>query len=86
MRTRARIETKVIAGLAGSGAGSAFALFTVWLLGVTVWGAPATASAAEAAVAAVPSPVSTLVVALLAAAGSFLAAYSAPHTPRTQVD
>ena len=76
------IETKVIAAAAGSGAGAAVGSFLLWLLGVVVWHMPDTAAHATDAVAAVPGPVSAVVLAGLAIAGSAVGGYAAPHTPR----
>lgn len=76
------IESKVIASAAGSGLGGAVGTFVLWLLGVGVWHASNSASAAAQAVSAVPAPVSELTVVLLAVGGAFLAGYVAPHTSR----
>lgn len=76
------IETKVIAAAAGSGAGAAVGSFLLWLLGVVVWHMPDTAAHATDAVAAVPGPVSAVVLAGLAIAGSAVGGYAAPHTSR----
>jgi hypothetical protein len=76
------IETKVVAATAGSGAGGVLATFTTWLLGVYVWGASPAADQAEAAVAAVPTPVAALVVVIVTAVGALIAGYAAPHTSR----
>lgn len=67
--------SKVKAGGAGAGLGSLVGTFLVWLLGATAWGAGADASQVEAALAAVPAPVSGLLIALVALAGSVLAGY-----------
>jgi len=77
------IEAKVIAAIAGGGLGGAIGQFLLWLLGVLVWHASSSADKATAATAAVPGPVSMLLVALMAAIGAGLAGYSAPHTSRT---
>jgi hypothetical protein len=76
------VETKVIAAAAGSGFGGALGGFVLWLLGVLVWGAPSDAQHAASAATAVPEPVSSLVVVVLAIAGAYLAGYAAPHTVR----
>lgn len=76
------IETKVIAAAAGSGGGAAVGSFVLWLLGVAAWGAPSAADHAGQAMAAVPSPVSALVLVILAAAGGLTSGYAAPHTSR----
>lgn len=77
------IETKVIAATAGSGAGAAIGTFLLWLLGVTLWHASGSATAAANAVAAVPQPVADLVPIILSAIGGFVGGYLAPHTVRT---
>ncbi len=74
------IETKVIAAMAGGGAGAAVASFIAWLLGVTIWHASNTAGQAAQAVEAVPLPVSGFVGILLAALGALASGYAAPHT------
>lgn len=74
------IETKVIAAAAGSGVGAAAGGFLLWLAGVLIWHQPNSAGAAAATVAAVPTPVSGLVLILLAVAGSAVSGYAAPHT------
>jgi ABC-type multidrug transport system fused ATPase/permease subunit len=76
------VESKVIAGAAGGGIGGALATFTLWLLGVFVWGASSAADQAEKAVAAVPTPVAGLVLIVLSSVVAFAAGYVAPHTHR----
>lgn len=76
------IETKVIAAAAGSGVGAATGGFLLWLAGVLIWHQSDAASAAAATVAAVPTPVSGLVLILLGVAGAALSGYAAPHTSR----
>ena len=76
------IETKVIAAAASAGFGGALGTFLTWLLGVVLWGAPANADAAVKASAAVPTPVSALLVVILAVLGAWLGGYAAPHTDR----
>jgi ABC-type multidrug transport system fused ATPase/permease subunit len=68
-------RAKVLAASAGAGVGAAFSTFSVWLLGVLVWGAPNTAASADDALAAVPAPVSVLLVTVLSAGFSYLAGY-----------
>lgn len=77
------LETKVVAGAAGAGLGGVSTSFIVWLLGVLIWHASPSALSAGSALTAVPTPVSLLIGALVAAAGSFIAAYRAPHTSRS---
>lgn len=67
--------SKVLAATVGGGAGATVAAFLLWLLGVLAWGAPATADAATAAVAAVPAPVAGVVLLGVSAAGAFIAGY-----------
>lgn len=75
-------EKKVVAGAAGGGAGGVFSTCVLWLLGVTIWGAPATADAAVEAVAAVPVPVSGVVWLVTPALAAFGGGFWADHTPR----
>ena len=76
------IETKVIAAASGSGLGAAVGTFLTWLLGVTIWGAPASAEAVSKAVSAVPQPVFGLLTILVGVAGAAIGGYVAPHTTR----
>lgn len=76
------IETKVIAAASGAGAGAIIGSFLTWLIGVTVFGASATAQSAVLAVAAVPGPVAGLVVLVVTVAGSAAGGFLAPHTSR----
>lgn len=59
------ISPKVVASSIGAGVGATVSTLLNWLLGVLVWHAPATAAAVGEAVAAVPSPVSAIVVLLV---------------------
>lgn len=77
------IESKVIAATAGSGLGAAAGTFILWVLGVCVWHTPGNAEKAATAVAAVPTPVSAIVLLLITVAGAGLSGYLAPHTSRT---
>lgn len=79
---RAPIETKVVAATAGSVAGTAVGGFILWLLGVTVWHVSSAAEHAPQAVAAVPGPVSALLLFVIGAVGTAVGGYVAPHTPR----
>jgi hypothetical protein len=82
MSTVRTIETKVLAAAAGGGVGGAVGAFILWLLGVLVWHQSSAAVDAPTAVAAVPPPVSELLLVLLAAGFAALGGYLAPHTPR----
>lgn len=77
-----RIESKVYAGTLGTTAAAAVSAFTLWALGVLIWGASADSASATDAVAAVPGPVAGLVAILLPAIGSFVGGYIAKHTQR----
>jgi hypothetical protein len=83
MTTRAPVETKVVAGAAGAGAGAVISQFVVWLMGCWAWGASWDASKAVDAVAAVPAPVADLVFLTITVIGAWIAGYKAPHTHRT---
>lgn len=68
-------RAKVLAAAAGAGFGAALGTFLTWLLGVTVWGASFTAENADVALAAVPAPVSALLVSIVSAGASFTGGY-----------
>lgn len=82
MKKTAPVETKVVAGTAGAGAGAVISQFILWMLGCWAWGAPWAAGKAADAVAAVPGPVSGLVVLVVTVIGAYGAGWLAPHTPR----
>lgn len=82
----AAIEAKVLAAAAGSGLGAAVSSFLTWLLGVTIWHASASAGSVAAAVAAVPEPVSGLLVIGVGIASATIAGYAAPHTARPDLE
>ena len=79
---KSRVETKVIAGAAGAGGGAAVSAFLLWLMGCVLWGASWDSGGADEAIAAVPWPVSGLLGLVLTVAGSAIAGWLAPHTPR----
>ena len=81
-----KVETKVIAATAGGGAGGVVGTFVLWVLGAWLWRAGWGADQVDAALAAVPGPVSALVPLILGAAGAFIGGYSAPHTERTEAE
>lgn len=78
-----RVETKVIAGGAGAGAGAVVATLIVWIVGVAAFGG--TVHDTTGAIAAVPPPVSDAIWVVVSALGSLAAGWSAPHTPRTDL-
>ncbi len=67
MSTENPISPKAIAATTGAGLGAAFGTLITWLLGVTVWGASAEADRVADAMAAVPSPITALIVLLIPA-------------------
>jgi len=75
-------ENKVWAATVGGGAGVTVSTFLCWVLGVLVWGAPADASRATDAVAAVPGPVSAILILGLTVGATFAAGWYAKHTTR----
>ena len=77
-----KVETKVVAATAGSGAGAVLASFGLWMLGVTVWHVDSGADHAGEAVAAVPSPVAGLILLVVSGLGAAVAGWLAPHTPQ----
>jgi hypothetical protein len=78
-----RVETKVVAATVGSGGGAAIGTFGLWLLGVTVWHESNAADNASNAIAAVPAPVSGLLLLVVAGVGAYVSGWLAPHTSRT---
>jgi hypothetical protein len=80
------IETKVYAAAGGGGLAAAVGEFLLWLLGVLLWHVPADAKHAGDAHAAVPSPVATLLLVLLAVVGAAYGGYKAPHTARPDLN
>lgn len=79
---RAPVEKKVLASAAGAAGSAAVATFLIWLLGAGVWSAGWSADQVDNAIAAVPTPVTGLILLGLGSLGTFLAGYAAPHTPR----
>lgn len=79
------VSPKVIASAAGAGAGATVSSLVVWVLGVTFWGAPTSAQAADQAIAAVPGPVSGIVVLAVTVVSSALFGWrvSDPHRVTT---
>ena len=86
MSTSEPVEGKVWASVVGGGAGGTVATFLTWLLGVAVWHAPSTSDAATSALAAVPGPVTGLLVLVVGLGGVFAGGYLTKHTPRTMPD
>lgn len=80
------VERKVVAGTAGAAGGGVLGTFVVWLLGVVAFGGSADAAAVEETLAAVPYPVSGVVVPVVAAAAAYLSGWWARHTPRPDLD
>jgi hypothetical protein len=78
----APIEAKTFAAPIGGGLGFELGQLVIWILGVTVFDAPATASGESAAIAAVPGSVSNVIQLVLAAGLAFGASWLAHHTPR----
>lgn len=80
--SRGPVETKVIASTGGFIGSSALATFLVWLLGAWAWDAGFGADQVSDAIAAVPAPVSGLLLLVLGSVGTFAAGWAAPHTHR----
>ncbi|MFT4226701.1 hypothetical protein [Micropruina sp.] len=59
------VSPKVLASAAGAGAGASVSTLLIWVLGVTVWGQAPSASDVDQALAAVPAPVSSVIVLLV---------------------
>jgi hypothetical protein len=81
-----KVETKVVAGSLGSGLGGVLATFILWLLGSFVWDVGTRGTDATKAVEAVPAPVAALIVVVIPAAVTALAAWVAPHTHRPDLE
>lgn len=74
------IASKVVAAGIGSGLGAAVAAFLTWLLGATAWGSDASAEGVQDAVAAVPAPVSALLLVVITMASTVAAGYARRET------
>jgi hypothetical protein len=77
-----KVETKVVAGSLGSGLGGALASFIIWLLGAFVWDVGTSGADAARAAEAVPAPVTALILVIVPATVTAIAAWRAPHTHR----
>lgn len=75
------IHPKVFASTIGSGIGGTLSALVLWILGVTAWHSPASATGAEAAIAAVPAPVVGAVVLALTVGTTFTAGWLAKSVP-----
>lgn len=76
------VEGKVWGATVGSGAGATISAFVLWLLGVFVFHAQASAGNSVEAVASVPGPVAGIVALAITAGGTFLGGYITKHTTR----
>lgn len=79
------IESKVWAALIGAGSGTVISTFLLWLMGAAFWTGDWSNQGADNAILAVPSPLSALVLALVAPGLTFLGGYLAKHTPRNDM-
>lgn len=64
------VSPKVVASTAGAGIGAALSSLAIWIVGVTLWGQSANAADVNAAVAAVPAPVSGVITLIFALIGA----------------
>jgi len=69
------VSPKVVAAAAGAGAGATVAAFLIWLLGAWLWSAGWAADQVDNALAAVPWPVSGLVLLVITVAGAAVPGY-----------
>lgn len=76
MNMNTPIRPKVLAATLGAGAGATISAFVLWLLGVLVWRAHGGAPSATVAVAAVPGPVSGVVLLAVTLGLTFAAGYT----------
>lgn len=81
-KPKRKVEAKAIAAPVGGSLGGALTSFILWLLGVLVWHVPSASSSAGDAIAAVPWPVTALLVIIIPGGLAYVAAWLAPHTPR----
>jgi hypothetical protein len=70
------ISPKAIASTTGAGLGAAIATLITWILGVLVWNESSGASNVSDALAAVPSPVSAVVLLVIPAALAAISGWS----------
>jgi hypothetical protein len=76
------ISPKVIASTAGAGVGAALSALVIWILGVTVWDQAGGADSVNAAMAAVPAPVSNIIALLITAAVAAVSGWRVTDTHR----
>ena len=77
------ISPKVLAATGGAGLGSVLSPAVIWLVGVLAFGVPGDAAHQAEAMAAVPSVINSLIVALLATVGGFIPGYLVTDPSRT---
>ena len=76
------VSPKVLAAAAGAGAGAAVSTAALWALGAGVWGAGWGADQVDNALAAVPTPLSGLVLLVVTIVGAALPGYRATDPER----
>lgn len=86
MSTENPISPKAVASTGGAGLGAAVGTLVTWVLGVTVWDASSAAGRANDAIAAVPTPVSAVILLVIPAALAAVLGWSItdPHRVTTQ--
>ena len=77
------ISPKVLAATGGAGLGAVVSPFVIWLVGVLVFGVPGDAIHQAEAMAAVPSVVNSLIIALLAVVGAFVPGWAVTDPARS---
>jgi hypothetical protein len=76
------VSPKVVASTAGAGLGAVLSSFIIWGLGVLIWKEPPTADAVNAAVAAVPAPVSGMILLIISVLGAAIPGYQVKDPTR----
>jgi hypothetical protein len=75
-------EPKVVAATSSAGLAAIVAGYVNWQIGVSVFHASASGAKVSEAVAAVPQPLSALLLAAIPAAAALIGGYLAPHAAR----
>ena len=80
------VSPKVVASTAGAGAGAVLSSFVIWGLGVLIWKQPPTADMVGAAAAAVPAPVSGLILFVISGLGAAIPGWRVKDSNRLTPD
>ncbi|MEZ0577209.1 hypothetical protein [Nocardioides sp. MH1] len=80
------VSPKAIASTAGAGLGAALTTLLTWVLGVVFWDADSSADKAGDAIAAVPTPVSGIVILVIPVALAAVAGWKVTDPHRVTTD